>query len=68
MSPDLSRLENVWSIMVWEMEEEEVRQPAQQLSADQLWNDVQTKWDEGRRHPASSTPSGVRGDAAARLR
>ena len=53
MSPDLSRLENVWSIMVREMEEE-VRQPAHHLSADQLWNDVQAKWDELGRHPPYS--------------
>ena len=45
MSPDLNRLENVWSIMAWEMEEE-LRQPARQLSADQLWDAVQAKCDE----------------------
>ena len=36
MSPDLNPIENVWSLMVHELEEE-LRQPARQLNQDELW-------------------------------
>ena len=45
MSPDLNPIENVWSLMVHELEEE-LRQPARQLNQDKLWAAVLAKWEE----------------------
>ena len=50
MSPDLNPIENVWSLMVHELEEE-LRQPARQLNQDELWAAVLAKWEELRRRP-----------------
>ena len=36
MSPNLNPIEDVWSLMVHELEEE-LRQPARQLNQDELW-------------------------------
>ena len=43
-------IENVWSLMVHELEEE-LRQPARQLNQDELWAAVLVKWEELRRRP-----------------
>ena len=50
MSPDLNPIENVWSLMVHELEEE-LRLPARQLNQDELWAAVLAKWEELRRRP-----------------
>ncbi|KAF0312786.1 hypothetical protein FJT64_016543 [Amphibalanus amphitrite] len=50
MSPDLSPIENVWSLMVHELEEE-LRQPARSSTQDELWAAVSAKWEELRRRP-----------------
>ena len=50
MSPDLNPIENVWSLMIHELEEE-LRQPARQLNQDELWAAVLAKWEELRRRP-----------------
>lgn len=46
----MNPIENVWSVMVREMEEE-LRQPARQLGEDELWEAVKHKWEELRRRP-----------------
>ena len=50
MSPDLNPIENVWSLMVHELEEE-LRQPARHLNRYELWAAVLAKWEELRRRP-----------------
>ena len=54
MSPDLNPIENVWSLMVHELEEE-LRQPARHLNQDELWAAVLAKWEELRRAAAPAT-------------
>ena len=55
MSPDLNPIENVWSLMVHELEEE-LRQPARQLNQDELWAAVLAKWEELRAPPPRLLP------------
>ena len=50
MSPDRNPIENVWSLMVHEVEEE-LRQPALHLNQDELWAAVLAKWEQLRRRP-----------------
>ena len=58
MSPNLIPLENVWSLMVHELEEE-LRQPARQLNQDALWAPVLAKWEELRRRRLLPEPGGL---------
>ena len=44
-SPDLSLVENVWSVIVRELSED-LRAPARRLSAEELWEAVRAKWEE----------------------
>ena len=50
MSPDLNPIENVWSLIVHELEEE-LRQSARHLNQDDLWAAVLAKWEELCRRP-----------------
>ena len=52
MSPDLNPIENVWYLIVHELEEE-LRQPARHLNQDELWAPVLAKWQELRRRPGA---------------
>ena len=49
-SPDLNTFENVWALMAQELTDDS--QCGRHLTADQLWTQVQRKWDELRLRPA----------------